>query len=52
MTTSCQINLYDSAICILRCSCSAPDELNPRELENLLRLNKGMMLDSVSLVSL
>ena len=26
---------------VVRSSCSAPDELTPRELENLLRLNKG-----------
>ncbi|KAF7144624.1 hypothetical protein RHSIM_Rhsim04G0121900 [Rhododendron simsii] len=34
---TCQHNIWDQN----RCSCSAPDELNPRELENLLRMNKG-----------
>ncbi|EEF33676.1 transcription factor, putative [Ricinus communis] len=33
---TCADNLGDQS----RCSCSAPDELTPRELENLLRLNK------------
>ncbi|XP_058209508.1 B3 domain-containing transcription repressor VAL2 isoform X3 [Rhododendron vialii] len=33
---TCQHNIWDQN----RCSCSAPDELNPRELENLLRMNK------------
>ncbi|KAK7855823.1 B3 domain-containing transcription repressor VAL2 isoform X2 [Quercus suber] len=33
---TCADNAWDQS----RCSCSAPDELNPRELENLLRLNK------------
>ncbi|KAG6771732.1 hypothetical protein POTOM_023119 [Populus tomentosa] len=33
---TCVDNAWDQS----RCSCSAPDELAPRELENLLRLNK------------
>ncbi|KAF3955392.1 hypothetical protein CMV_019390 [Castanea mollissima] len=33
---TCADNAWDQN----RCSCSAPDELNPRELENLLRLNR------------
>lgn len=33
---------------MLRCSCSAPDELNPRELEVLLKLNKGMLCRFIS----
>ncbi|KAJ1392095.1 Zinc finger, CW-type [Sesbania bispinosa] len=33
---TCVENLWDQS----RCSCSAPNELNPRELDNLLRLNK------------
>ncbi|XAR68715.1 hypothetical protein NMG60_11000064 [Bertholletia excelsa] len=33
---TCPENIWDQ----IRCSCSAPDELTPRELENLLRLNK------------
>ncbi|KAB5552244.1 hypothetical protein DKX38_009555 [Salix brachista] len=33
---TCVDNTWDQS----RCSCSAPDELAPRELENLLRLNK------------
>ncbi|XP_027335900.1 B3 domain-containing transcription repressor VAL2-like isoform X3 [Abrus precatorius] len=33
---TCMENLWDQS----RCSCSAPSELNPRELDNLLRLNK------------
>ncbi|KAM7463895.1 hypothetical protein LguiA_032016 [Lonicera macranthoides] len=33
---TCQDNIWDQS----RCSCSAPDELNPRELEILLKLNK------------
>lgn len=33
---TCQDNVWDQS----RCSCSAPDELSPRELENLLKLNK------------
>ncbi|KAL6954512.1 hypothetical protein U1Q18_047744 [Sarracenia purpurea var. burkii] len=33
---TCLENLWDES----RCSCFAPDELSPRELENLLRLNK------------
>ncbi|XP_061370747.1 B3 domain-containing transcription repressor VAL2 [Gastrolobium bilobum] len=33
---TCAENLWDQ----IRCSCSAPNELNPRELDNLLRLNK------------
>lgn len=33
---TCADNAWDQS----RCSCSAPDELSPRELENLLRLNK------------
>ncbi|XP_058000191.1 B3 domain-containing transcription repressor VAL2 isoform X2 [Hevea brasiliensis] len=33
---TCVDNAWDQS----RCSCSAPDELSPRELEHLLRLNK------------
>lgn len=33
---TCVENLWDQS----RCSCAAPNELNPRELDNLLRLNK------------
>ncbi|XP_052175016.1 B3 domain-containing transcription repressor VAL2 isoform X2 [Diospyros lotus] len=33
---TCLDNIWDES----RSSCSAPDELNPKELENLLRLNK------------
>lgn len=33
---TCTDNTWDQS----RCSCSAPDELSPRELENLLRLNR------------
>lgn len=33
---TCADNAWDQS----RCSCSAPDELSPRELEHLLRLNK------------
>ncbi|CAN1277208.1 B3 domain-containing transcription repressor VAL2 [Linum perenne] len=33
---TCSENAWDQT----RCSCSAPDELTPRELENLLRQNK------------
>ncbi|KAK9289893.1 hypothetical protein L1049_008054 [Liquidambar formosana] len=33
---TCSDNTWDQN----RCSCSAPDEMTPRELENLLRLNK------------
>ncbi|XWS09506.1 hypothetical protein CRYUN_Cryun40dG0090300 [Craigia yunnanensis] len=33
---TCAVNNWDQS----RSSCSAPDELTPRELENLLRLNK------------
>uniref|UniRef100_A0A5B7B308 Putative B3 domain-containing transcription repressor VAL2-like isoform X1 n=1 Tax=Davidia involucrata TaxID=16924 RepID=A0A5B7B308_DAVIN len=33
---TCPDNVWDQS----RCSCSAPDELSPRELENLLRLHK------------
>lgn len=33
---TCSNNNWDQS----RCSCSAPDEMTPRELENLLRLNK------------
>ncbi|GFP87416.1 b3 domain-containing transcription repressor val2 [Phtheirospermum japonicum] len=33
---TCQDNINDRS----RCSCSAPDELSPRELENLLKMNK------------
>lgn len=33
---TCMDNVWDHN----RCSCSAPDELTPREVENLLRLNK------------
>ncbi|CAA0836202.1 B3 domain-containing transcription repressor VAL2 [Striga hermonthica] len=33
---TCHENIYDHT----RCSCSAPDELNPSELENLLKMNK------------
>ncbi|KAL7169490.1 hypothetical protein ACSBR2_034510 [Camellia fascicularis] len=33
---TCSDNILDQC----RCSCSAPDELSPRELESLLRLNK------------
>ncbi|XWS22079.1 hypothetical protein CRYUN_Cryun29cG0003600 [Craigia yunnanensis] len=36
-TWTCADNNWDQS----RSSCSAPDELTPRELENLLRLNKG-----------
>ena len=32
--------------CASRCSCSAPDEINPKELKGLLRVSKGM--DQVS----
>ncbi|KAK3015804.1 hypothetical protein RJ639_007229 [Escallonia herrerae] len=37
---TCQANAWDQS----RCSCSAPDELSPRELENLLKLMRGMIL--------
>ncbi|KAJ7961078.1 B3 domain-containing protein [Quillaja saponaria] len=33
---TCMENSWDQS----RCSCSGPDELSPRELDNLLRLNK------------
>ncbi|XP_004514737.1 B3 domain-containing transcription repressor VAL2 isoform X2 [Cicer arietinum] len=33
---TCMENLWDQS----RCSCAAPNELNPRELDNLLRMNK------------
>jgi len=33
--------------CSFRSSCSAPDELSSRELENLLKSSKGMILLSV-----
>ncbi|KAL3615795.1 hypothetical protein CASFOL_040089 [Castilleja foliolosa] len=33
---TCQDNINDHS----RCSCSAPDELSPREIENLLKMNK------------
>ncbi|XP_041024181.1 B3 domain-containing transcription repressor VAL2 isoform X2 [Juglans microcarpa x Juglans regia] len=33
---TCAENAWDQSMC----SCSAPDELSPKELENLLRLNK------------
>ncbi|CAN1277213.1 B3 domain-containing protein Os07g0679700 [Linum perenne] len=36
---TCSENAWDQT----RCSCSAPDELTPRELENLLRQNKGTL---------
>lgn len=28
----------------IRCSCSAPDEMDSRELENLLRMQKGIII--------
>ncbi|KAL2500310.1 B3 domain-containing transcription repressor VAL2 [Forsythia ovata] len=34
----CQDNVWDQT----RCSCSAPDELGPRELENLLKMNSEL----------
>ncbi|CAJ2655516.1 unnamed protein product [Trifolium pratense] len=33
---TCMENFWDQS----RCSCAAPNELNPRELDNLLRMNK------------
>lgn len=34
----------DISICISRCSCSAPDELGPKELDQLVKVNKGITL--------
>lgn len=41
---TCQENVWDLG----RCSCTAPDELSPRELENLLKLAKDFQKRRVS----
>ncbi|XP_050211286.1 B3 domain-containing transcription repressor VAL2 isoform X2 [Mercurialis annua] len=41
---TCADNIWDQC----RCSCSAPDELTPRDLENLLRLNKDFKKQKIT----